>query len=154
MVIGLLSTVGPIRKVMGVLLTIMLLVGCTSAATGHHPSNSSVSPHSGVYGLPTDGWQSGDVSLNALTAGAFHADRRNGLGCAWLGSDRPPFLWPQGYHVRFDPTELLAPNGRVVAREGERVQAGGGYVAVANKTPCLAKGSTTWAVESAVTKIS
>ena len=31
-----------------------------------------------------------------------------------------------GYRVRFDPTELLSPSGKVVAREGQEVNAGGG----------------------------
>lgn len=144
------SAVRAMRKGAAVLLMVMLFAGC-STANGHRTSSSTTSP-SGLYGLPTDGWQTGDAGLNALTSGAFHADRRGDLGCAWIGSDRSPFLWPQGYHLRFDPTELLASNGDVVAREGERVQAGGGYVAVSKSTPCLAKGNTTWAVESAITK--
>jgi hypothetical protein len=36
------------------------------------------------------------------------------------------YLWPAGYRVRFHPTELLSPNGKVVAHEGQKVNAGGG----------------------------
>jgi hypothetical protein len=36
------------------------------------------------------------------------------------------YLWPAGYRVRFHPTELLSPNGNVVAHQNQKVSAGGG----------------------------
>lgn len=49
---------------------------------------------------------------------------------AWLvGRDgaRQAILWPFGYSARFDPgLELIAPNGTVIARAGDRLELGGG----------------------------
>lgn len=148
----------PIREVRtwgGLLSIAMLLLGC-SASTGASHASTSTSHNDAngrLYGLPTDGWQSGDAGLNALVSGTFHAELRNGLGCAWLGPKRAPFLWPESYRVRTNPVELVDANGVVVAQGGQHVQAGGGYVSVSKTTPCVSKGQIAWAVESSVTKV-
>jgi hypothetical protein len=42
------------------------------------------------------------------------------------GSGRQDIVWPPGYRARFAPgLEVLDPSGRVVARDGDRVPAGG-----------------------------
>jgi hypothetical protein len=58
--------------------------------------------------------------------GPFHASMRGGVACAWIGSEGLPDLWPAGYRVRFHPTELIDPHGRVVARQGQVVSSAGG----------------------------
>lgn len=45
-----------------------------------------------TYPLPSDGWKPGDPSLSALTTGPFHAARRDGQVCAWLGDSFRPML--------------------------------------------------------------
>jgi hypothetical protein len=41
--------------------------------------------------------------------------------------DRNSTTWPKGYRVRFSPTELIDPTGRVVASEGDEIWSGGGW---------------------------
>jgi hypothetical protein len=42
------------------------------------------------------------------------------------GSGRQDIVWPPGYRARFVPgLEVLDPTGRVIAHDGDRVQAGG-----------------------------
>lgn len=80
------------------------------------------------YQLPTDGWKPGDGAVTAALFGRFHATLAPAGACAWMGApgEGTVYLWPAGYRVRFDPTELLSPSGKVVARQGQKVFAGGG----------------------------
>jgi hypothetical protein len=41
--------------------------------------------------------------------------------------------WPADWSVRFDPLELISPDGEVFAREGDWLVAGGGYGADDNE---------------------
>jgi hypothetical protein len=60
--------------------------------------------------------------------GAFHADRRDGIECAWLGDTGVAYVWPAGYNVRSHPTELVNAKGHVIAREGEVLSFAGGVM--------------------------
>jgi hypothetical protein len=62
----------------------------------------------------------------ALNSGAFHASHSGSDANAWLGSGQMRYLWPEGYHVQFNPVRLTDTTGRVVAYGGERVAVGGG----------------------------
>lgn len=46
----------------------------------------------------------------------------------WIEDDGTPvpILWPEGFTARFDPVELIGPDGEVVAREGDVVRGSGG----------------------------
>lgn len=44
-----------------------------------------------------------------------------------LGDARTPIRWPQGYTARLDPLEVSDQEGRLVAREGDRISFGGGF---------------------------
>ena len=58
--------------------------------------------------------------------GPFHATLSSaGVACAWLGENSGPTIWPQGWQVRFHPTQLIDPSGKVVATEGDLLTAGG-----------------------------
>jgi len=70
--------------------------------------------------LPSDGWRPGDPGLLALTTGPFHAVLTAEGACAWLGSIQTPYLWPAGYKVRFDPTELINAQGHVTPPKVKR----------------------------------
>ena len=62
-----------------------------------------------------------------VVAGTFEADLSSKGACAWLGpSKRYLVLWPAGYGVRFNPTELIGPNGEVLAKGGQYVGFEGG----------------------------
>lgn len=80
------------------------------------------------YRLPTDGWKPGDSHLTAGIFGRFHATLTRSGACAWMAPlyQGTVYLWPAGYRVRFHPTELLSPSGKVVAHQGQKVHAGGG----------------------------
>lgn len=80
------------------------------------------------YRLPTDGWKPGDSALTAGLLGRFHATLTASGACAWMSTpdQGTVYLWPAGYRVRFHPTELVSPNGDVVAHQNQTVEAGGG----------------------------
>jgi hypothetical protein len=116
------------------------------------PTSSKVriaGPSATSYPLPSDGWKPGDSSLDALTGGPFHAARISGQVCAWLGAQFRPMLWPAGYAVRLNPATLIAPDGTVVAREGQNLRAGGGRSNAKPGTPCAQPGQDTWFVSGA-----
>jgi hypothetical protein len=86
----------------------------------------------------------GDINLDALAHGSFHATRTTDGACAWLGTKRQPFIWPVGYSVRFDPVVLVDSNGRVVAHEGDNLAVGGGFGTVTVPSPCARVGQSAW----------
>ena len=57
-------------------------------------------------------------------------------------------LWPAGYKVRFHPTELVDPHGRVVAHEGDLVMVGGGFVPASKPQRCTSPGQSPFYVQS------
>lgn len=107
--------------VAGLLLVGVLGAGCSSSA----PSASSTAK---TYPLPSDGWKTGDGSLLAAFFGPFDAELTVAGACAWLGSHQKPVLWPAEYRVRFNPTELVGPDGQVLAKAGEVLHFAGGVV--------------------------
>jgi hypothetical protein len=121
---------------------------CTACSS---PSATAVARHVATpsYALLSDGWQPGQQELLALIEGPFHAVRTAGGVCAWLGS-KGAFLWPAGYRVRFDPTELIAPNGTVVAHEGELVSVAGGVLTRKSSSRCWQTSTQVWYLNGAV----
>jgi hypothetical protein len=89
----------------------------------------AVSPGTTVtYALPSNGWTPGAATMDAAFRGSFHAALVDGHACAWLGDTRAPSLWPAGWRVRFNPTQLIEPNGHVFASEGDTLLASGGQI--------------------------
>jgi hypothetical protein len=105
---------------MVVIASVASFAGCSSASTA---PNSQVE-----HRLPTDGWKPGDSAFMAAFFGRFHATLTPSGACAWMYTPNRGivYLWPAGYRVRFDPIELLNPSGKVVAHQGQEVNAGGG----------------------------
>ncbi len=66
--------------------------------------------------------------MQAAFRGPFYAVLVGGHACAWLGNTQKPALWPAGWRVRFNPTELIDPNGHVFASEGDLLHASGGGI--------------------------
>jgi hypothetical protein len=100
----------------------------TVLATRAPDKHTSVPPATATgYALPTNGWRPGDAGLMALFSGPFHAVLVDGHACAWLGDTKRPSIWPADWQVRFNPTQLIDPNGHVFANEGDVLSAGGGY---------------------------
>ena len=95
-----------------------------SAASGASTSPSSA--RSREYRLPSDGWKPGEVSQTALALGPFHAKLTASGAQAWIGNSEIATLWPDGYRVRFRPTELINAKGKVVAHAGQWISAAAG----------------------------
>ena len=102
----------------------------------------------GASPQPGNGWRLGDPALTALSGGAFHATLTAEGACAWRGTGDVPYLWPEGYRVRFNPTELINPQGQVVAHEGDRLKVGGGEVPARPGERCTSVGKLTSYVQS------
>jgi len=150
---------GPLRGIMttvrkgGVvvlMVTALIFSACASSTSpsttttnGSAPQITTVtlSPPK-TYPLLSDGWNGG-VALTALHVGRFHAFSTSQGACAWLGGQRA-FLWPAGYRVRFNPTELIAPGGAVVGREGTLMFVGGGVAAQKSTSRCWSTPSYAW----------
>jgi hypothetical protein len=125
------------------------LIFCLAACGRPAPSaGSTVRGPTGTTSLPSDGWKPGDAAELALTRGSFHAAMTPSGPCAWLGSNPRPFMWPAGYGVRFNPTELVDGQGRVVASDGQTVTFGGGGRPAPPGTPCASAGDWTRYVQS------
>jgi hypothetical protein len=95
------------------------------AALGSAASGTS-SARSREYRLPSDGWKPGEPSQLALALGPFHAKLTASGAQAWIGNSEIPTLWPDGYRVRFSPTELINANGSVIAHAGQWISAAAG----------------------------
>lgn len=80
-----------------------------------------------TYELPC-GWKPGYLIREPDLSGPLHAILTEAGPRAWLGKGQVPTLWPQGWCIRSDLGELVDPQGRVFAREGELVHASGGLV--------------------------
>ncbi len=128
--------------VVGVLATVACPLSVTSAATSRQGTRS--------YPLPSDGWKPGQGAMEALSSGPFQATLTKSGPCTSDGSTG--YLWPAGYKVRFHPTVLLDPKGRVVAHQGQYITVGGGIVGTAS-WPSAARcyrGVQVWAIQSSV----
>jgi hypothetical protein len=100
---------------------VLFLAACAALALGLAACGS---PRSFTAPLPTYAAVPQGPQLEPFMIGTFRAEMTPRGACAWLWGPKPSsyklsFLWPSGYRVRFNPTELLAPGGRVVAREGK-----------------------------------
>jgi hypothetical protein len=107
------------KRQLGILAStaLLLVAGC---------STTHIGPPPGTIALPSDGWKPGMAMMLVGFRGPFHASMRGGVACAWIGSEDLPDLWPAGFRVHFHPTELIDPQGHVVAREGQVVSSAGG----------------------------
>jgi hypothetical protein len=128
--------------VVGVLVSVALPLSDASAATHTQRTRS--------YAVPSDGWKPGQGGMLAISSAPFHATLTRSGTCT---SDRSiNYLWPAGYRVRFHPTVLLGPTGKVVAHQGQYITVGGGFVGTASwpdATRCY-KGGDVFAIQSPV----
>jgi hypothetical protein len=132
-------------------IVVTLFVVLPTGKPGSAPAREPIAVASkSTYPLPSDGWKPGDPSLYARTAGPFHAARRNGQICAWLGDTFRPMLWPAAYSVRLNPVELISPYGTIVAREGQNLGAAGGIGNAKPDTPCSQPGQSTWYINGSL----
>ena len=136
-----------------VIASVASIAGCSSASTG--PNSLEAARH--LYPLPSSGWKPGDPGFLVGSIGMFRAALSKSGACAWLqnpGSNQSgqvAYLWPAGYGVRFNPTELINGEGRVVAHAGERISVGGGFDPAPPRSWCSASGKAAFFVQSGIT---
>ena len=73
------------------------------------------------------GWSMGAAAWGRLTGG----ESPSGQYLVWLaaaGGKITPVMWPRGFRAILDPLELINADGDVVARAGEYLKLGGGFV--------------------------
>jgi hypothetical protein len=88
--------------------------------------------------------------MEAISSAPFHATLTRSGACTPNGS--VGYLWPAGYRVRFHPTVLLDPAGKVVAHQGQYITVGGGIVGTASwpsAARCYKDGSV-FAIQSSI----
>jgi hypothetical protein len=129
---------------MACLVLVVTLMSASNVAASTNASGSG----SRTYSLPSDGWKAGRPAMLALARGTFHAVLTTAGACAWLGSGGMTFVWPAGYHVRFNPTELIDAVGHVVAHQNDQVSFGGGVYPSRTSGRCALAGKPTFAAQS------
>jgi hypothetical protein len=91
----------------------LLLMGCLCVAS------CGAGQPGKTYGLLS--WRQGERETIVMV-GTFQAVLTPQGACAWLGPGPDyPTLWPQGYAVRFHPTQLIGPKRRIVGRAGQKL---------------------------------
>jgi hypothetical protein len=128
--------------VIGVLASVVCPLSGASAATLRQRTRSDP--------LPSDGWKPGQGAMEAISSAPFRAALTRSGTCTSDGLI--DYLWPAGYRVRFHPTVLLDPTGKIVAHQGQYVTVGGGFVGTAS-WPSAArcyKGGNVFAIQSPV----
>jgi hypothetical protein len=88
--------------------------------------------------------------MEAISSAPFRARLTRSGVCTSHGSI--DYLWPAGYRVRFHPTVLLDPRGKVVAVQGQYITVGGGFVGTASwpRAARCYKGGNVFAIQSSV----
>ena len=111
---------------------VLLLPGCgtgTDAGTGSGTGDAP-EPRGVQLDLPTSSWEPGDDMMFALMGGVVKVD---GRGCVFFNVGdgvRAWPVWPEGFtaYQSGGRVTLYDSTGKVVAREGDAVESGGGYV--------------------------
>jgi hypothetical protein len=137
--------------------SLMLLPACgkggvAAGAERHHHASSEDS----LVNVPISCWPGchGPV-MTSVIAGVLAGSPKVEGGCLWLEpihgpARRMPVLWPEGYHARLNPVELVNSEGSVVARSGDRVVFGGGASGVPASGRCMFGQGTAAIVQSSI----
>lgn len=107
---------------------------------GKATADPTDTPAAAPTGNPIPTRTSTDAAFFAMTAGYLRGDAERGGGCLWL-EEFPSggiiaVVWPPGYSARFDPVELVGPDGDVMAREGDLIGLAGGSLSHGNAQSC------------------
>jgi hypothetical protein len=128
--------------IVGVLASVACPQSVASASTSAHRTQS--------FSLPSDGWRPGQAAMAALSSAPFQPTLTKSGTCT--SDSSIDYLWPAGYRVRFHPTVLLDPSGKVVAHQGQYVTVGGGVVGTASwpRAARCYRGGEVWAIQGSV----
>jgi hypothetical protein len=115
----------PLTIIAAVLASLLLVTGCGAAddaggdvAAPGDETPIPVEPDGGI------GDGAGAPAEEQEITGTFGGDAELEGGCAWVdGEDgtRYEVQYPDGYEVRFDPVELVGPDGDVIAEDGDTI---------------------------------
>jgi hypothetical protein len=116
------EAVGRVGAVLGIAVALPLLAACGSGG-----GQGSGQDGTDALRLPTQPPTESADGMTALVGGKL--DLEEETGCVVLVSDgfRYPVLWPTGTTAGRDPFRLRLPDG-TIAREGDYVEGGGGYL--------------------------
>ncbi|MFI7060388.1 hypothetical protein ACIBL3_05345 [Kribbella sp. NPDC050124] len=102
--------------------------------------------------IATSDWKPGGPRLQALRTGVVRAGPD---GCPYLtpgdprSTGRTPLVWPAGFTARYGAdgkVEVLAPDGTVAVREGDRLSVGGGLLPQREPKPCTSGASDAFVI--------
>jgi len=101
--------------------------------------------------ITTSDWKPGDPARTGLIVGELRADES---GCPYL-TEAQWIVWPAGYSARVSAggtVELIGPDGGVLAREGDYVEAGGAPAGLTStkSTPCIPQGVVLTDIQSSL----
>jgi hypothetical protein len=101
--------------------------------------------------LPTSNWRSGKPGLLARLTGVLKgAADSSGKYYVWVESAgiKTHVVWPAGFTALLDPLEIVDADGKVVAREGDVIEVGGGAGSAKHALPDELGGSPAFVVHS------
>jgi len=104
------------------------MLAVEEARVGGH-ERTKMSKARRMIDLPTSGWRPGMPGLLARMVGVLRGGPdAEGIYRVWAesGGTRAHLVWPSGFVAWLDPLEVVDRDGRVVAREGDVIQVGGG----------------------------
>lgn len=112
-----------IRRLGATLLVAVAITACsgTPAATAVPTDPPTVA----IRTAPVDN----DICMDALMSGTLARHAQTGLGITGADGQQMAVEWPFRYSARVDGGRVVLRDetGKVVAREGDRIQAGGGF---------------------------
>lgn len=119
-------------------------IAVATAAIAVTPSAADLHELRDVLREPHEVWYRPSGGLTAELTGRLYSDASH--GCAWLGSPKTGdfILWPKRYRLAFRPLRVIAPGGRVVAREGDWIRSAGGVVSTSRPRSCPRADATWW----------
>jgi hypothetical protein len=130
---------------------LVALTGCgTSATSGIRGEDSQAGR---PVATSNSDWEPGDAGMRALVGGTLRAAKN---GCPYLASGtRLWVVWPEGFQARIGSDGrlvLLAPDGAIVAHEGDYIEAGGGLAVGRARPgmPCIPSGVELTAIQSEI----
>lgn len=124
--LGARCTVSSWRAGLAVLTVVLLMAGCSGGGAASPDASTGPSPSTeGAGASPT-------LELETPKPGGVGEERYTGVlasdaiegGCAFIRTpdgQRYQVIPPDGWELRATPAELIAPDGRVVARVGDQV---------------------------------
>jgi hypothetical protein len=109
------------RGILAVTMLATIVAACGSAA----PTSSPVVPPFAIRAAQVQP----QACMEALLSGRLAQNAMTGLGVVSAGGQPMPVEWPFRYSARVDGgrVSLLDESGKVVAREGDEINVGGGF---------------------------